>query len=100
MSEDFLQRKVHQSTLALAREVLVKRQSKERFECPSEPLEQAWLLREFLKGPGKVMPQCEKTRQVDPEDIRSPVIVCAPDNTDWPCWNCMIQVLIGKKKWI
>lgn len=97
--DEYLQKKVETSAIALAREALIRRPAKTKFRCPTDPLEQAWLLREFLRGPGAVVASCERTRQIDPDKPDSPVLVCAPDNTDMPCWNCIILVLTGKKKW-
>jgi hypothetical protein len=77
---------------------LVKRS---QWQAPSDPLEQAWMLREYFRtGKHQLVLQCERTRQLDPDDYTSPVITCAPDNCDMPCFNCIVAILTGRKRWI
>jgi hypothetical protein len=71
-----------------------------KWAAPRDPLALAWLLREMLRhGKHQLVLSCERTRQVEPEKMYSPVIVCSPENCDVPCFNCMMAILIGRKPW-
>lgn len=79
---------------------LAEEKVKQKWHFPTDALAQAWMLREFLRtGKHALVLSCERTRQADPGNPTSPVIVCAPDNCDRPCFNCTIAVLTGRKKW-
>lgn len=71
------------------------------WRAPKDPVEQAKALRAFLRsGKNRLVLACEETRQVNPENYTSPVIVCSPENCDIPCFNCMIAILTGQKPWL
>ncbi len=75
-------------------------EEKSNWQAPSDPVQQAILLREFLRrGQHRLVLSCERTRQIDPSKLTSPVITCAPDNCKMPCFNCMIAILTGRKLW-
>ena len=88
------------TSVILEKEIAIPK-PKSKWAPPTDPLEQAWKLREYLRrGKHALVLSCERTRQIDPEKPSSPVITCAPDNCEFPCFNCMIAVLTGQKRWV